>query len=233
LFNLPLRSPLITPLTAQVSADGRYIAIAMLDMDIVPRSIVQFRYINASDARGTADGLFAAETFARQTVTAVQFMDNNRVIVATTGQISGFQLGPAHATKQELWTISLYNQLSHIEFTQTHFAFITGDKVHEVYAEDVGTVKMFHVDGTPTGYFSLGRRATHLSMGHNALIAGTDRIFNAFDLRGQHLWEYITLHDTRDFLFLENTNTVLVAGNTRADVRQRRAVREDLMAQQQ
>ena len=57
---------------------------------------------------------------------------------------------------------------------------------------------------------------------------GTDRTFIAKSLAGEVLWEYVALHDVRDFILLENTNTFLVVGAARAEVWRRQRVRYEV-----
>lgn len=229
LFAWTVFDELIIPTHADVSADGRYIAIGVKDLTIDVRHSVQFRYINQWDAWGTDRGHFATEEFTGELFTALRFMNDNRLIVATTSQIVGFQLGPGHAASRPIWQISLENEKTHMDFYNgTHFAFAVGARLPMVTEEGAapGTVRIFGANGIETGTFELGRRATHLRMGHNSVIVGGDRSFHAINFRGTPLWEHTTLFDTRDVLFLDNTNTILVAGSNRAEIFERRRLRD-------
>jgi hypothetical protein len=221
---------LITPTHAEVSADGKYITIVTVDLSFGVRTSVQFRYTSQWDAWGTDMGLFATEDFPGQLITAIRFMNDNRIIIATTSQITGFQLGPGHQVSKKLWEIQLENVKTHIDFYNgTHFAYITGERLTMTPGEGdpPGTVHIFSTNGIPTGTFELGRRATHLRMGHNSVIVGGDRSFHAMNFRGNPLWEHTTLFDTRDVLFLDDTNTILVAGSNQMEIFERRRLREN------
>lgn len=229
LFSWSVFDNLIIPTHAEVSADGRYIAIGVMDLNFNVRHSVQFRYMSQWDAWGTDRGLFATEDFPGQIITAMRFMNGNRLVVSTTARISGFQLGPGHASSRRIWDIPLENEKTHIEFYDgTHFAFATGARLPMATGEGdpVGTVRIYGANGIPTGMFELGRRATHLRMGRNALIVGGDRSFHAVNLRGDLLWDHTTLFDTLDVLFLDDTNTILVAGSNQAEIFERRRLRE-------
>jgi hypothetical protein len=230
LFHWDIFYDLVTPVQVEVSPDGTYAAIALVDLSFNVKNSVQFRYINQWDAWGTEQGLFATQDFSGEFITALQFMNGNRLIVATTSQIIGYQLGPGHTVSRELWSIKLENAKTHIDFYGgTHFAFVTGDKLPMITSDGdpVGTVRIYGINGNPTGRFELGRRATHLRMGHNSVMVGGDRSFHAMNFRGTPLWEHTALFDTRDVLFLDNTNTILVAGSTQAEIFERRRIRED------
>ncbi|MCL2223433.1 MAG: DUF5711 family protein [Defluviitaleaceae bacterium] len=230
LFHWDIFYDLVTPTHVEVSPDGRYVVITIVDLSFNVRSSVQFRYMNQWDAWNTDLGLFATQDFPGEIITALRFMDGNRLVVATTSRISGFQLGPGHAVSRELWTINLENAKTHIQFYGgTHFAFAVGDRLLTTMGDGdpVGTVRIYGVNGNPTGRFELGRRATHLRMGHSAVIVGGDRSFHAMDFRGTPLWEHTSLFDTRDVLFLDNTNTILIAGSNQAEIFERRRIREE------
>jgi hypothetical protein len=230
IFHWDSYSDLIQPTHVEVSPDGRYIAIAVVDLNFNVRTSVQFRYINQRDAWGTEQGLFATQDFPGQLLTALRFMNDNRLIVATTSQITCFKLGPGHTASDEIWNIELENTKSHIDFYNgTHFAFVTGERLLMATGEGdpTGTVFIYGINGQPTGTFELGRRATHLRMGHNSVIVGGDRSFHAMDFRGNPKWEHTTLFVTRDVLFLDDTNTILVAGSNQAEIFERRRLRDN------
>jgi hypothetical protein len=229
LFRWTIFYDLISPTHAVVSADGRYIAIAVVDLNDDVRTSVQFRYINQWDAWGTEQGLFATEDFPGQFLTALRFMNENRLIIATTSQIVGFRLGPGHQVSQPIWDIQLNNVKTQIAFYNgTHFAFAVGERLSMIENEGdpLGLVRIYNTSGTPTGTFEMGRRVTHLRMGHNAVIVGGDRSFHATDFRGNPLWEHTSLFETRDVLFLDDTNIFLVAGTIHAEIFERRRLRE-------
>jgi hypothetical protein len=231
LFHWDIFYDLVFPRRVEVSPDGTYIAISLVDLTFNPRSSVQFRYMNQRDAWNTEQGLFATQDFSGEYVTALRFMEGNRLVVATTSRIVGYQLGPGHTVSRELWTIELVNEKTHIEFYGgTHFAFAASDRLINPQDEGdpLGKVRIFAAaNGNPVGYFELGRRVTHLRMGHNAVIIGGDRSFHAADFRGNPLWEHTTLFDTRDVLFLDDRDTILVAGSNQAEIFERRRVREE------
>ena len=223
------QGPLMIPNMVEVSPDGRYIAIAIIDLNLTLSSSVQFRYLNERDARGTDRGLIAGQSFSGQIITTMQFMNNNRLVLATASQIMGIQLGPQHATMQEVWTLELGNNLTHLEFYGgDRFAFVTGNAmVGDVNPVPVGMLYIYDINGVQMGNFNVGRRATHLRMGHNTVLVGAGRTFHAVDSRGHPLWEFTALHDVIDILFLGDTNTILIAGTTQAEVWQRRRVRNE------
>jgi len=223
---------LVYPTAIEVSADGRYIIVALLDLRVRPTTTLQFGYINSNDGfiTGHIQGLFSEERLDRQLVYAMQFMSGNRLVVATTSQLVIYQISPrnhAPSVQEEIWSEALENSLTHIEFYgNSHFVYVLGDRnIGMSDAPPPGTVNIRNAAGARIGTFALGRRATHLSVGHGAVLVGADRNFHAVNFNGTHLWEHNSLFDTRAMLFLDNTDIILIAGMNRAEVQERRRVR--------
>jgi len=233
LYSKSVISPLIHPTAVDVSADDRYIVIAFLDLTVRINSWVEYSFINLADARGTEDGLFADVSFPDQVVYHLRFMSGGQLLVASDTQIVSLERGQGHSVSQR-WAIELNNRIDQLDFYgDSRFAFVTGDPLPGNWdAAPVGNLLIFNMNGDETGSFPLGRRATYLRMGHNSVIVGSDRVFHAVNHRGVSLWEFVALQDARSVLFLENTDTILVAGATRADVWRRQRVRnEDIFSE--
>jgi len=226
---------LIYPIAVEVSPDGRHIITAMLDIRVRPTTILQFGHVFQADAldTGRTDGIFSEERLDGQLVYGMQFMSDNRLIVATTSQIVAYRITPRVQTfsmQEEIWSIPLLNNLTHLEFYgNSHVVYVLGDRlIGDPDALPAGTVHIRNAAGTLTGTFTLGRRATHLSVGHGSFIVGADRNFHAVTLTGNHLWEHNVLFDTTrhgSVIFLNNTDNILVAGLNRAIAYERRRTR--------
>ena len=221
-------NPMVVPLAAEVSEDGRYIVIAYWDLNQDVTMVVDFRFINQEDAPFGTYGLFTQKTFAGETPLAMRFMANNTLLLITDRQIKLYSITGDEV--QIEWSRELQNYLDQIAFNgNNRFAYVAGPPAgaDTNYADPIGTVNIFDLNGL-TGSFNIGRRGTHLSMGHNAVIVGADRYFHAVNIRGESLWHHNALHDVRDMLFLENTDTVLIAGPNRAYVWRRLRERDDV-----
>ena len=221
------------PVAVEVSEDGRYIAVAIVDLSVRVDTTVQLRYTSLWDAVawGAAEGLFASEIFTDQIVHSLRFMADDRLVVATDSQILGYRIIERDynvTAKEWAWTVNLQNELSEMAFYgNRHLVYVTGNRhLGAINGYPVGTVHIVNTtDGTRAGEFSTGRHATHLSVGNGAVLVGSDRNFHAIDLRGNHLWEHNSLHYTRSMIFLDDTDTVLIAGANRAEVNRRQRVR--------
>ena len=218
--------PMHFPVSAEISEDGQYLAIAYLNLS--GRNLateLEFLHIGTQEARFGTDSLFAGKDLDEAFV-AMRFMANNQLLLITDTQIR--LLSIQDNTFQEVWAGPLNNRIDQLAFCgNNRFAFASGAPISPDGrdADPLGTVNIFDLNGQ-TGRFYLGRRATHLSMGHGAVIVGSDRYFHAVSARGTGLWHHFALHDVRDMIFLDNTDTVLIAGANRAYVWRRQRIRD-------
>ncbi|MCL2377845.1 MAG: DUF5711 family protein [Defluviitaleaceae bacterium] len=210
-------NPMRFPIAADVSENGTYVAVAYLNLYRNLLTEVQIFSADRNVRFGT-EALFAGADFPDETLIAMRFVSDNRILIITDRRVS-MQSVIGNAMEED-WMLPLYNRLDQLAFCiGGRFAFVSGAPISPDTrdADPVGTVNIFDINGQ-TGRFYLGRRATHLTMGHNAVIVGADRYFRAINSRGASLWQHTARHDVRDILFLDNTNTVLIAGATRAYV---------------
>lgn len=226
-FLYPGDHPGIIPVMAEVSEDGRYIAYGLLDVNNRLVSRVQFSHTYRGVAWGT-DGIFFEMPFEDEFLLHMRKTSNNRLVVVTDAQIVVLTRG-ANNVVTTTAEIPLYNQILDIAFDESgRFAVALGAPLlNAVGAAAPGTVLIFDAAGTLTGTYETNRAVTpHLQMEHGTVIIGTGRNFTAVNPAGELVWEFIALHDARDFLFLENSDTVLIAGATRAEIWQRMRVRD-------
>ena len=229
MFRIILREndhPGIIPVMTEMSNDGRYIAVGFIDFRNRLQSKVQFLYTYQGDGWGT-DGVFAEFILQDQMLLFMRKTENNRLVVATDTQIVVYTRD-ANDIIHTTALIPLHNQITEMAFDENgRFAVALGTPfLNAPQAEPPGTVLIFSENGTQIGTHNANRRVTHLSMGHDALIVGCERNFVAITLTGDFLWEYVALQDTHDFFFLENNNTVLIAGATRAETWRRQRPRD-------
>jgi len=216
--------PFHIPTVADVSECGRFVAIAYLDVERHLSTLVEFWPIGS--APWGTDGLFAQMEFPGEALVNMRFMSDSNVLIITDKRITLQQI--TNNTLQEVWTQTLYNRIDQLAFCgNNRFAFATGvsSTPDGRYSDPIGTVNMFDINGQ-TGSFNLGRRITHLSMNNNAVIIGADRHFNAVSSAGNILWYHNAVHDVRDMIFLNDTDTVLIAGPNRAYVWRRQRIRD-------
>jgi len=219
-YRAPINDANVFPWSVDVSECGTYIVKALMDVDTLIFSRLTFSYVRRVDSRGLPDGLFASYSFPNEFIFRTRFTECGRVIAITDRQILGFE--PEGGTQGALWDIPLYNRLDIIHIGENSFAYVTGEPfLNEPEAESPGVLRIYNFNGQLTGTYDLGRRATHLNMGLNTAIVGIGRTFYAINHHGIQLWNYSAIYDVQDMLFLDNTDTILLAGNTRATVMRR------------
>ena len=218
-------SPMRFPVAAEISDDRLYVAVAFIN--IYRQMVTEVDFFVGQQARFGTEARFGGEDFPGEAFIAMRFMADNRLLLVTDSQIS-MQSTDGSSFREE-WAVPLHNRIDQLAFCGSNrFAYVSGaaSSPDGRDADPVGTVNIFDINGL-TGRFYLGRRATHLSMGHGAVIVGADRYFHGVSARGVSLWQHTAFFDVRDMIFLENTNTVLIAGVNRAEVWRRQRVRND------
>jgi len=217
--------PMHSPVAADVSECGGFIAIAYWDFERHLSSIIEFWPIGS--APWGTDGMFAQVLFPDEAIFSMRFMSDNQILIITDRQIALHQLDGNIIN--EIWTHPLYNRIEQLVFCGSNrFALAVGASATPDGrdAEPIGTVKIFDLNGL-TGSFPLGRRITHLSMNNTAVVIGADRHFHAVSTSGNSLWYHNAVQDIRDMIFLNDSDTVLIAGPNRAYVWRRQRVRGD------
>ena len=216
----PMNDANVFPFSVDVSDCGTYIAKAFLDVNTLLLSRLTFGYFRRAESRGMPEGLIASNSFPDEFIYRVRFTNDGRLLVLTDKRILGFAVGDG--TRELLWTVPLHNRPELLHFGESHFAFVTGEPfLNQSEAVSPGILHIYDFNGQLTGSYDLGRRATHLTMGFNTVLVGTGRSFFAINVSGTRLWTYSAIKDVQDILFLDNSDTILLAGGTRASVMRR------------
>ena len=220
IYRAPINDANVFPVSVDVSECGTYIVKALWDVDTLIFSRLTFSYVRLVDSRGIPNGLFATYDFPDEFIIRTRFTSCGMVIVITDQQILGYPAG--EGTQGPAWNIPLYNRPDKIYIGANSFAYVTGDPfLNQPEAISHGVLHIYNFDGNKLGSHNLGRRATHLTINHNTVLVGMGRTFYAINQHGIRLWDYQAIHDVQDMIFLENTDTVLLAGGIRAAVMRR------------
>jgi hypothetical protein len=208
------------PLSVDVSECGTFIAVAFFNVDALMFSRVQLSYVRRTDSRGLPDGLIAWYDYSNEFVYRTRFTPDGTILVFTDNQILALTTDVgAHGP---LWSIPLNNQPDKLYVGENLFAFVTGDPLlNPVEHTSPGILFIYDFDGNLSSTYDLGRRATHLSIDFNTVLVGTNRTFYAINAYGTRIWTYAAVQDVNSMLFLDNVDTVLMAGGTQATVLRR------------
>jgi len=209
----------IYPMSADVSSDGRIVAVAFADANFRLTARIVFAYINNAEGSAFTDNIFSEQRIDGEMPASVRFMEGNRLLVFTDARIRCYQPMP-DSTVTQAWDLELGNKIDCAAFYgDKSFAYASGDALlNRSDADAVGTVNFVSLDGVKTGSYCVGKSVLTLSMGFGAAIAGTGLEFSAIDGRGNLLWTYASPQNARQMIFLGNTGTALLASDVSANV---------------
>jgi hypothetical protein len=214
-----ISSPNIYPLSADVSPDGRVVALSLLDLNPDAyhsmKTNIVFMYTSQADAASTtdADGKFAGETLSDQ-IALVRFM-NNKLLAVSDKNITCYTV--SENVKQD-WQIALENELEQFEtFGNDGFVIVAGGSDGSKRPEDssAGMLEFYNIKGKRTGGYQTSG-VDYISMSINSVIVGKNRNYEAINNRGKLLWSYTASQDIRQLMFLGYENTALASGATNA-----------------
>jgi hypothetical protein len=211
--------PNIYPVSADTSLDGRITAVAFLNLSIDAyaklSSRVTFIYSHKDEAKNFQDGIFArTEAKKDQIISSVRFMENNKLLIVSDDALDCLQPEADHQIKK-LWSISLHNQIECFSLDgEEGFAFVTGEPFSsDEQAEKSGTLLFYTMNGKKRGVYQTGDKAEALLVNGDDALVVSGRRYTAVSGRGRLLWKYDALSDFKQIIFLENTNTLLMADN--------------------
>lgn len=210
------------PMSTSISNDGRFTAASNLSIQRVNKmSNIMFMFNRLDEGRGVAEHLFASQPRESQIAALLHFMDRNRLLVFSDTAIANFNV----RDNIEYSEIILTNRIEHVGFMgDRYFVVALGAPLVNRDAQPIGRLEFYDATSSLVGSYNFGQNITYLSAGPNGVIVGAGHRFAAFSPRGELLWEYIANQDVNQLIFLENTNTVLMATNTGAVILNRQRV---------
>ena len=218
----------VYPVAADVSNDGRILAVSYLDTNGAEiNSRIVFSYINKSEAAAYAasNGIYGgSEQNPDRLIGVLRFMEGNQLIAVSDKDIVCYEADNGGRRK---WSLTLGNMLDAICLTESNwFAVAYGSRNPNLPGEEPGLCRFYDLDGSPLGEFNAAGKVTQLSLGFSSAIVGSEHQLTALSQSGNTLWTYAATQDLLQVLFLENTNKVLIAGETQAEVLRRAKVRQ-------
>jgi len=210
----------VYPMAADVSNDGRILAVSYLDTNGGEmNSKIFFSYINKTEAAdfAAAEGVFAADNNHPDGLVGIlRFMDGNHLIAVSDRSIVCYE---ADNRAKRKWDIDLGNTLDAVCFSEpTWFAIAYGDRNPNKPGEEPGLSQFFDLNGTVLGEYQSFGRVSKLAMGYNTALICSGRQFTAAAQNGSVLWTYDATYDVSQALFIENTNRLVLAGGTQTEV---------------
>ena len=203
-----------------ISNDGRILAVLYYDISGVEIcSKITFYYLVKSEAIDYQNSIFGGnESYDGETIWDMRFMNDNKLITISDKSISCID---TDSKCQKIWNIKLNNKLDAIYVDPAgYIALAYGDGFLNTEPEPVGFVRIYNADLTATAEFQSRSRVTYLSgsAAQSAVIIGSGRHYDAIKTSGDVLWEYESLKDLKQTLFLGDAYKILTAGETRAEI---------------
>jgi len=205
----------IVPMLADISHDGRFMAISYLDInDAAMNSFIRF----ISFDRGGADGIFAESLHnPDQIIGEMRFMENGNLIVISDRRI--FAVNSADAST--IWEFPVNNRISRVAFSDNWFAVAYGSGLLNRNGYAPGTVIGYNAFGTRLFAYAAPGVADSLASCGNNLIVGMGGHFTALSQAGQTLWQLTLPNNVLSLSMLGNTNTVAAFTPTQTTIMRR------------
>ena len=208
--------------SAAISPDGRILALGSLDLSgIQLNSILTFFYLNPREAAPYTNNIFASirgesvPELNNQIFGIIRFMDGNNLVVVTERTV--FAVSESQPSRPA-WIIPLDNYLDAVYLRGSHVALAKGRGILNMQPEPMGRVVLLDLNGERIWKYDTGERVHSLAMNPHGTVIGRNRHFTAVDHRGQLLWNYETVFDSRGAIFLDSTSRILLHTGTDASV---------------
>ena len=219
-FNWIYVEPNVYPLAAEVSNDGRILAISYLNTNGGEmNSRIEFVYINKTEAADyvQTDSVYAADNANPDRLVGVlRFMEGNKLLALSD---KGIVCYDADNKARRSWSMELGNVLDAYCFAEPGwFALAYGERDPNLPGEEPGLCRFYDLSGTVLGDYRAPAGATALFAGYNSVLIGSGRQFTALSNNGNFLWSYDATMDVSQALFMENTNKLVLAGGAQAEV---------------
>ncbi len=199
----------ITPLSSDISDDGRVLAVSYIDTNSTQMETkISFFYLNEKESMDYVDKMFASKVKENQITPIIKFMENNNLIC-----ISDSEIYCIDGTGNEKWTKQMTNRIDQISFADNnYFVIALGEPIANKDSEPMGTVKWYDLDGNNFNKFELGRQVTYLHSDFNNTIIGSFKLFKEVTKKGKVLFEYASASDLKQMLLMKGGTKVLSVG---------------------
>ena len=208
----------IFPFTSAISNDGRILAVSYVDVNgVTPDSIIQFSYLNISEGRDYADGVFAAiAKNPDEMISQLHFMDDNKLLVVSDKQIACVDVNqnPSAYT----WSIPLGNKLLHLAIDEGKgFTIALGDPILNQPSVTPNLIQYYTMDQTLQWSYEAKAPISLINVGFNGVLVVEAGNVTALQ-KGQPIWQYPAPQDLRQIFFYQSLHQVLQVTDTKASI---------------
>lgn len=213
------------PLCADISDDGRVLAVAFLDVsDIKVKSRVGFYSIMETDSKtaqeSDSDFMFASFIEDDAVVGEVSFLQGNTFCSFSDQSLKMISLDPSGQGDRykEILSYKLNNHITAIDLNNKKYVSLAfgNANLNSESPDKENSVKWFSSKGEVLGQYNAEKTIESLNSDYDTTIASMGRQFVAVNAKGNVIWAYTAIQDVKRMLFLSNNEDVLLVGNKEA-----------------
>ncbi len=215
-----LSAPNSVPVCVDISPDGRILALSALDYgEMSVKSVLTFIYLKAADSVELTDGIFGVHTQeGNEIVGAINFMDNNLLLMATDSQIKCIDVEGGVSVK---WSLPFENRLAQfVTMGGKAFAVSFGKPLLNADGVSQGQIQMYNMELERIGSFDPvnNQKQTQLSYSFNTLLVAYGQDIYGLNTKGDMLWSHVASQVVYSSALIENGDRVVLVGDRRASV---------------
>jgi len=206
----------IVPLLADISHDGRILAISFLDInDAEMNSFISFFPIYSGHV--VADGILAENRQnPGQIIGAMRFMTDGTLIA-----ISDTRIFALDATAAVRWEEPLNNRIAHVAFSDSWLAVAYSENLLNRVGYPLHTVVAYNSTGTRLFLHTSPNAVGSLQIQGSNLVIGSGDYFTAFTNNGQELWQLALPANVQSVNIMGSTNNIAVFSPARTEILRR------------
>lgn len=203
------------PISADISNDGKFIALSCLDtIGNTLLSKILFYGIGAdSEAEYGPDSLVGSIEVKEHLVFNVSYMKDDTLISISDSEII------ASKSQQEIWRKSLKNKLDCVDFGDGSIVALgLGTELPGGSEYEYGTAIWYDLNGNLIGQYETGKEIKMIcSKGSRVLIHSGKSIYG-ITKKGRLIWEHIVLQDIEQLMLFDNLSNMLVVYRNSAEI---------------
>lgn len=204
----------VYPICADISNSGNYVAISYLDTtgsQINSKVLFYAVGLNGEIEYG-ADSVVNLSSIHgdNELIFNVSYMNNDTLVAISDKKIF------AAANNEKIWEKNLTNKLTSLNLNNGKYIVLgLGDELPGGSEFKAGTAIWYDLKGNQVGTYEIGKDIKLLASKSNRILAYAGKTVYGLSLKGNLLWEYITLGDLKHMeLFNDTSNILLVYRNS-------------------
>ena len=216
-------TPNVFPMASTVSANGRELAIALLDVNGVgiQTHLLLARILqrpSIADSDGEWGGGYRWDI---QIIASLRYNGNNDLLAASDAKITHYRI-TGDGRSGESATVEFNNYVNGLEYMGDNGLILAlGRGIPSLDAVPENTVQFYDESLSLQGSFAVPRAISYLHGNSQGAIVGAGQTYYGFNTRGSLQWQYNAPGELKQLIFLNGTDTVLEVGFTEARILRR------------